>query len=111
MRHWNFSAILLVGLALWAGGQGTTVPGGEDRAPSAEERSALLNRVIADQHANDAALDLYERIERRETRKSAREAAPPQVPGFRLGPAGTRPGPRPVVRRREPACPAALTPR
>src|SRR2546425_11304032 len=92
MRDWNFSMILLAGLALWAGGQGTAVPGGEDRAPSAEERSALLNRVIADQHANDAALDLYERIERRETRKTVRESAPAQVQVFRVVPAGTGSG-------------------
>ncbi len=109
MRHWNFSAILFAGFALWAGGQGTTVPGGEDRAPSAEERNALLNRVIADQHANDAALDLYERIERRETRKTARESAPAQVQVFRVVPAGTGSGRIPVGADGKPADPAAYT--
>src|SRR5260370_41501746 len=96
MRHWNFSAILFAGFALWAGGQGTTVPGGEDRAPSAEERNALLNRVIADQHANDAALDLYERIERRETPQTGRASARPQRGGFRevASRAGSLPHPR-----------------
>ncbi len=109
MRRWNFSAILLAGLALWAGGQGTIRPGGEDRAPSAEERSALLNRVIADQHANDAALDLYERIERRETRKTARESEPAQVQVFRVVPAGTGSGRIPVGADGKPADPAAYT--
>src|SRR2546426_12259049 len=111
MRHWNFSAILLAGFALWAGGQGTTGPGGEDRAPSAEERNALLNRVIADQHANDAALDLYERIERRETRKTARESAPAQVQVFRVVPAGTGSGPDSLGARGQPPGPAGHTPR
>src|SRR3989475_8998589 len=110
MRHWNFSAILLAGFALWAGGQGTTGPGGEARAPSAEERNALLNRVIADQHANDAALDLYERIERRETRKFARESAPAQVQVFRVVPAGTGSGRIAVGADGKPADPAAYTP-
>ncbi|HLP99659.1 MAG TPA: hypothetical protein VK156_00945, partial [Candidatus Limnocylindria bacterium] len=109
MRHWNFSAILLAGLALWAGGQGTIRPGGEDRAPTAEERSALLNRVIVDQHANDAALDLYERIERRETRKTARESEPAQVQVFRVVPAGTGSGRIPVGADGKPADPAAYT--
>src|SRR2546427_11496606 len=91
MRDWNFSLILLAGLALWAGGQGTAVPGGDDRAPPAEERSALLNRVIADQHANDAALDLYERIERRGTRKASPAVGPRPGRGVCGGPARTRP--------------------
>src|SRR5258708_17655501 len=109
MRHWNFSAILLAGFALWAGGQGTTRPRGQDRAPSAEERSALLSRVIADQHANDAALDLYERIERRETRKTARESEPAQVQVFRVVPARTGSGRIPVGAHGQPAGPPAHT--
>src|SRR3989454_11887524 len=56
-----------------------------------------------------SALDLHERIERRETRKSARESAPAQVQVFRVVPAGTGSGRIPVGADGKPADPAAYT--
>jgi hypothetical protein len=45
-----------------------------------------LDRVIANQKRNDEALDIYERIERRESRKAG---TPPEIKITRVVPAGT----------------------
>ena len=82
------SPVLFAVLALCTGGAGIPAPSG-DRTPSPEERRALVERIIADQHNDDAVLDLYERIERRETRKTASESASTQVQVFRVVPSGT----------------------
>src|ERR1700682_189162 len=50
---------------------------------------ALLGRAIDNQKKNDAALDVYERIERVEIRRRLRDAQPPQVKVSRVIPAGT----------------------
>jgi hypothetical protein len=58
-----------------------------ERAAGADGRS-LLDRAVDNQKQNEAAIDLYERIERVETRKSAGDAQPAEVKFFRIDPAG-----------------------
>src|SRR2546430_1542095 len=49
----------------------------------------FFNRVIANQKKGEAALDLYERIERVETRKNPGDPAPPVIKILRVVPSGT----------------------
>ncbi len=49
----------------------------------------LFKRIIANQKKGEAALDLYERIERVETRKNANDPAPSTVKTSRVIPSGT----------------------
>jgi hypothetical protein len=56
-------------------------------AQSDDEKRAMLGRVIANQKKNDAAEMVYERIERKEIRKSP--GAPPEIKISRVVPAGT----------------------
>jgi len=65
----------------------SVVPGSE--APVAPEPSRLLDRVISNQKKDEAALDVYERIERLETRKNPKETAPASVKITRVIPSGT----------------------
>jgi hypothetical protein len=59
------------------------------REPQSEaEKHAMLERVIANQKRNDEALDIYERIERRESRKGP-AGTPPEIKISRVVPAGT----------------------
>jgi hypothetical protein len=51
--------------------------------------SDILNQVIANQKKTDAALDIYERIERVEIRKTAGDPKPPEEKVWRVFPAGT----------------------
>ncbi|HYL64903.1 MAG TPA: hypothetical protein VE077_19990 [Candidatus Methylomirabilis sp.] len=53
------------------------------------EKQALLDRVLSNQIKGDEALNLYERIERVETRKSASDPQPTEVKISRVVPAGT----------------------
>jgi hypothetical protein len=106
MPRWNFTPILL-GLALCASVSGTSVPAEDGRAPSPEERRALMERVIANQHADDATLDVYERIERREIRKGSGGSAPAQIQTARVVPAGTGSDRIPLGADGKPADPAA----
>src|SRR2546423_15686669 len=52
-------------------------------------RPDFFNRVIANQKKGEAALDLYERIERVETRKNPSDPAPPAIKIMRVIPSGT----------------------
>src|SRR5262249_17069322 len=56
---------------------------------AAPEPSKLLNRVISNQKKDEAALDLYERLERLEMRKNASDAVPAAVKIARVIPSGT----------------------
>ncbi|MBZ5539204.1 MAG: hypothetical protein LAN61_01665 [Acidobacteriia bacterium] len=58
-------------------------------APSAAEQNALLDRAVANLKQDDAALDLYERIERLEIRRHPGDAQPSEVRVFRIVPSGT----------------------
>src|SRR5258708_33102419 len=49
----------------------------------------LFNRIIGNQKKGDAALDLYERIERVESRKNSGDPAPTSVKVARVIPSGT----------------------
>jgi hypothetical protein len=65
------------------------VPPAPSAAPSAAEQNALLDRVVANLKQDDAALDLYERIERLEIRRHPGDAQPSEVRVFRIVPSGT----------------------
>jgi hypothetical protein len=68
---------------------GTGVP---QSVPSQQERpgdNSLFDRVVENQKKNDAAMDLYERIERVETRKTTGEAQTTEIKTSRVVPAGT----------------------
>ena len=58
-------------------------------APTEQERLSLLERVIANQKNDDAALLIYERLERLEVRKTATSSQPPEIKTVRAVPAGT----------------------
>ena len=89
MRKGQLIAIgILCGLlAAAAGTAQETSPTHPQR--SEEERRALIDHAVDNQKRNDAALEVYERIERTETRKNAGDAAPAEVKVFRVVPAGT----------------------
>lgn len=53
------------------------------------EKAALLDAVLANQKKSDAAMLLYERVERIETRKTANDPAPADTKISRVVPAGT----------------------
>ena len=55
----------------------------------APEPSKLLDRVITNQKKDEAALDLYERIERLETRKNPNDPVPASVKIARVVPSGS----------------------
>ena len=55
----------------------------------APEPSKLLDRVLTNQKKDEAALDLYERIERLETRKNPNDPSPASVKIARVIPSGT----------------------
>src|SRR5512137_1107155 len=56
---------------------------------SEAERAAFLDRVISNTKQDEQALDVYERIERVETRKNPHDAKPSEVKISRVFPAGT----------------------
>jgi hypothetical protein len=55
----------------------------------ATEPSRLLDHVIANQKKDEAALEVYERMERLETRKNAKDPVPASVKIARVIPSGT----------------------
>jgi hypothetical protein len=67
----------------------------------------LFDRVIGKQKKNEQALDLYERLERVETRKNLNDPAPPVVKTFRVIPSGTGMDRIPLGPSGQPADPAA----
>jgi hypothetical protein len=64
--------------------------GGQSPPPTAPESkgSELFQRVVANQKRTDESLDLYERIERREIRKTGSDANPTEAKTWRVFPAG-----------------------
>ena len=78
--------VLCLALAADAAAQ-SVVP---DSAPAiGPARPELFSRIIANQKKGDAALDLYERIERVESRKNPSDPAPASVKIARVIPSGT----------------------
>ncbi len=81
--------LIALPLALALAGTGSGRLRADDRAPSPEELRALVARVISNQLRDDAALEQYERIERRQVRKSESDTAPAEDKTFRVVPTGT----------------------
>lgn len=80
------AAGLLPVMAVTCGAQGSPAP----RPPQTEaEKSALLDRVLANEKKSDESMNLYERIERVETRKGLSEPAAVEIRVSRVVPAGT----------------------
>lgn len=82
----SLSAVLLLAFAAFASAQ-DAAPAGPPETEA--EKHALLDRVLEHQKKNDAALDLYERIERVELRKNYAGDPNPIVKISRVVPAGT----------------------
>jgi hypothetical protein len=71
--------------------------GGGTRAHKTDaEAQELIARVVVNQKQNDRAMDLYERIERVEVRKTGSDLKPSSVRIARVIPAGTGTGKAPV---------------
>jgi hypothetical protein len=64
--------------------------GGHAQRPAADpEQSAKFDRVVENQKKNDAAIDLFERLERVEIKKTSSDVTQPEVKISRVVPAGT----------------------
>jgi len=88
MLHRAFIIVALLSPALTAGAAAQSVL--PDSTPSiGPARPELFHRVIANQKKAEAALDLYERVERVEIRKSPSDPSPPTIKITRVIPSGT----------------------
>jgi len=88
MLNRAFIPMAMLSLALAADAAAQSVA--PDTTPAIEPaKPDLFNRVIANQKKGEAALDLYERIERVETRKNPSEPAPAAIKISRVIPSGT----------------------
>ena len=61
----------------------------QSKAGTSSSRPELFNQVIANQKQMDADLNLYERVERTEFRKTASDPKPSEVKVWRVFPSGT----------------------
>jgi hypothetical protein len=68
---------------------GQSLSGSDPSVPHTAEGSAVFEQVIANQKRVDANLNLYERMERVEIRKTGSELKPNEVKVWRVFPAGT----------------------
>jgi len=88
MFHRAFIILALLSLALTADAAPQSVVA--DSTPAiGPAKPELFNRIIANQKKGEAALDLYERIERVETRKNLNDPSPPSIKITRVIPSGT----------------------
>ena len=88
MVHRAFIVLALLSLALTAGAAPQSVV--SDSTPSiGPAKPELFTRVIANQKKAEAALEVYERFERVETRKSSSDPLPPSIKTSRVVPSGT----------------------
>ena len=85
IRH-LIPVLFLLATPVQAAGQSAASASGSAVAP---EPSKLLDRVITNQKKDEAALDLYERMERLETRKNPKDPVPAAVKMARVIPSGT----------------------
>jgi hypothetical protein len=84
----NFGSIALLSFVLMANAAGQSIV--PDSAPTiGPAKPGLFDRIISNQKKDEAALDLYERIERVETRKNPNDPAPTSVKIARVIPSGT----------------------
>lgn len=74
---------------------------------AAPEPSSLFERVVANQKKEDAALEVYERVERVETRKNSNAPAPASLKLARVIPSGTGMTKIPIGPDLQPTDPAA----
>src|SRR5437016_9510410 len=88
MHKYTFVPMALLSLAFAADAAAqSAVP---DTTPTiGPAKPELFKRIIANQKNGEAALDLYERIERVETRKNPNDAMPSAVKISRVIPSGT----------------------
>jgi hypothetical protein len=83
-----FTSVAVLSLALAANAAAQSVV--SDSTPTiGPAKPGIFNRVIANQKKAQAALDLYERTERVETRKNPADPSPPAVKIARVIPSGT----------------------
>jgi hypothetical protein len=79
-------AVLLQVLAVTAGQQSSVPSSAPTMSP---DPSSLFERVITNQKRDDAALEVYERVERLETRKNPNDPSPASAKFSRVIPSGT----------------------
>jgi hypothetical protein len=79
-----FTLALAMGGAAWPPGVSP-----EDRLLTPAELRELLDRVIANQHRDDAMLEEYERVERRQIRRHEKDTSLSEDKTFRVLPTGT----------------------
>jgi hypothetical protein len=89
----SFSMVYRLPLGSWflftAVCLGQCQSGTDPSLPHSAEGSAVFEQVIANQKRVDADLNLYERIERTEIRKTGSDAKPSEVKASRVFPSGT----------------------
>jgi hypothetical protein len=93
-----YTAIFILTSILLAAAAQVGLPqeGAPERPPDDQWNHALFYRVVENQKKNDAAMDLYERIERVESRKTNGDNQTTEVKTSRVVPAGTGAAPLPV---------------
>jgi hypothetical protein len=106
-RLFILAAISTVALcSVWTAARGSAIPPGRapfaqrsasapvknDSPPTGAELNALIDRVLANQQTDDAALPLYQRVERHQIREHASDAAPSDDKTYRIIPIGTGSG-------------------
>jgi hypothetical protein len=86
-----YTAIFILTSILLAAAAQVGLPqeGATERPPDDQWNHALFYRVVENQKKNDAAMDLYERIERVESRKTNGDNQTTEVKTSRVVPAGT----------------------
>jgi hypothetical protein len=88
MLNRSFIPVALLALALAPGAAPqSAVP--DSRTETGAPKPGFFDRIIANQKRGDAALDLYERVERVETRKNPSDPVPSAVKISRVIPSGT----------------------
>src|SRR6266704_4802806 len=88
MRARIFVSIAVLSFALAADTAAQSVAP-DSAAATGPAKPTLFDRVVANQKRDEAALDVYERIERVEFRKHPNDAAPASVKISRVIPSGT----------------------
>jgi hypothetical protein len=87
---WRRRLCLISGLLAWGPAcLGQSVPPGNTADARSAESTDVFNQVIANQKHVDTELNVYERIERVEIRKTGSDAKPSEVKVWRVFPAGT----------------------
>jgi hypothetical protein len=92
-------AILLAGSPCF----GQSTPSDQPTAEASASNGDLFSRVIANQKRLDANLNVYERVERVEIRKTASDPNPSEVKVWRVFPAGTGMSRIPLTTEAKPA--------